>query len=199
VFVFFNPGETTREIVRFPKLGNVCIYTGKPLHYRLRSPEFISFNVWVNGRHVPLTDEIQLLRPQPGGEADEAAERYAAGNSYIGWLTTRVVFPSNQPTVIRLRCETEYFYDEETWFILYTAAGWEGPVGHFSIVQDSSAFYSQNITFREQIIPKRDSLWTSPRALGAKRAVYRSKDILIFEFKELHTDKLRLWYDSEYL
>jgi hypothetical protein len=120
LFHFFNTGETTTELVGFPKRGSGT-------EFSFRTEEFIRFETWVNDKEVQFTEE-----PEPFFGIWQFLRRIFADRvEDYRWLVKQVPFPGHATTTTRVSYEAPYHKTDGlcAFYIYGTGSYWKDSIG----------------------------------------------------------------------
>lgn len=133
VFHLSNTVETSTEWIGFPKNS-----MGRPPGPLGKVSDFIRFQVSVNNRIVPFTEELEPIK-----KADTLLKQLRPQRvKHSAWLVGHATFPGHATTTIRVRYESAYdncgMGCDQANYIYGTGGYWKDRIGRATFIVDST-------------------------------------------------------------
>jgi len=120
VFHFFNTGETTTELVGFPKRGS-----GN--EFSFHTGDFIRFETWVDGEKAQFSEEREPFC----GVRKFLSRIFSNRVQDYRWLVKQVTFPGHSTTTTSVHYEAPYHKSDGrcAFYIYGTGSYWKDSIG----------------------------------------------------------------------
>lgn len=127
VFQFFNTGESTSRLIRFPKRGTRFSYNP--------SSDFRQFQGWIDGREMEFTAEPDAHVYSKETWYDH--HRYEDVVSDSGWMNRKVEFRGHSGTTIRVRYSAPLTRPSVAQYLYGTGFNWKDSIGRAYYIIDT--------------------------------------------------------------